>query len=89
MSKTCSIDHVIGSRLKQKRIESGIESECLCFMLGIKKEQLLDFECGKQRIDARILYKICKTLELPIQYFFEPWIGKKPRATKIQGGIFA
>jgi transcriptional regulator with XRE-family HTH domain len=82
MSETCSIDRVIGSRLKQKRVERRIEPENLSFLLGVTQEQLLEFECGKQRIDAQILYKVCKALDLPIQYFFERWIDKESGASK-------
>jgi len=45
-------------------------------MLGITEDRLRGFECGQLRIDAQILYKICKVLDLNIQYFFEPWIDK-------------
>jgi len=76
MSEPCSIDRVIGSRLKQKRVEKCVESKKMSLMLGITEDRLREFECGQLRIDAQILYKICKVLDLNIQYFFEPWIDK-------------
>jgi transcriptional regulator with XRE-family HTH domain len=84
MSEPCSIDRVIGSRLKQKRIEKCVESKTLSFLLGVTEARLLEFECGQQRIDAQILHKICKVLDLPVQYFFEPWIDKKPGSPKTE-----
>ncbi|MDR3424134.1 MAG: helix-turn-helix transcriptional regulator [Alphaproteobacteria bacterium] len=82
MSEPCSIDRVIGSRLKQKRVEKCVESKKLSYILGVTEDRLLEFECGQQRIDAQILYKICKVLDLNIQYFFEPWNDKGSGASK-------
>ena len=82
MSEPCSIDRVIGARLKQKCVEKCVKSKKLASMLGITEERLQEFECGQQRIDAQILYKICKVLDLNIQYFFEPWIEKELGASK-------
>lgn len=82
MSEPCSIDRVIGSRLKQKRVEKCVEPKILSSILGITKDRLQDFECGTLRIDAQILYTICKALDINIQYFFEPWIDKEPGASK-------
>lgn len=84
MSETCSIDRVIGSLLKQKRVERGVDSETLSSLLRITEESLLDFECGRQRIDAKILYEICEMLDVPARYFFKKWIDgesceSKPR----------
>jgi len=76
MSEPCSIDRMIGSRLKQKRVEKCVDPKTLSFLLGVTEARLLEFECGQQRIDAQILHKICKVLDLNIQYFFEPWIDK-------------
>lgn len=82
MSEPCSIDRVIGARLKQKRVEKCVEFKTLSSMLGVTEARLQEFECGQQRIDAQTLYAICKMLDLPIHYFFEPWIDKRAGVSK-------
>lgn len=66
------IDHAIGSRLRDKRIQKGVDAQGFCASLGITLEQLSEFECGQVRVDAGSLRKICHLLDCSIKYFFEP-----------------
>jgi hypothetical protein len=45
--------------------------------LGVTEACLLAFEEGSTRIDAATMLKICDTLGLSPNYFFEPWTQKR------------
>lgn len=73
MSKTCSIDRNIGARVRRKREEHGVTPSDFASAVGISERALLDFEVGADRIDARIMMRLCKALGVSATYFFEHW----------------
>jgi transcriptional regulator with XRE-family HTH domain len=78
LPESCSIDRTIGARLSRKRADRGITSERFAESLGISEQALLAMEAGAERIDARLMRRICKALNVSVKYFFEPWT-KRPR----------
>ncbi len=72
MSAGSGIDRAVGSRIRAKRIEKGIDEKKFSACLGLSLEQLAAFECGQVRVDAKSLWKICRLLDCNLRYFFEP-----------------
>ncbi len=64
------VDIHIGWRLRKKRKEHFLTEEQLAERIGISAAKIGHFENGRKRIDAKTLFQIAATLEVPISYFF-------------------
>ena len=49
----------------------GYTQESLAHQLDLSHQQVQKYETGANRISAGRLYELAKTLDVPIQYFFE------------------
>ena len=65
------IDRLVGSRVRQRRMQRGLSQEQLAQPLGITVPQLQKYEKGQNRIGASRLHRIAALLEAPIAFFFE------------------
>ena len=65
-----SIDMWIGSRVRIKRTSRGMTRQDLCRLLGIDRNNLAAHEAGEERINASLLLRIAKLLEVQPDYFF-------------------
>ncbi|MCW2275696.1 hypothetical protein GJ654_12785 [Rhodoblastus acidophilus] len=73
MTTTPSIDLVMGSRLRNRRMTRGIDKATLAKAVGDTETHINAFELGIERIDPRSMLALCGALHVNIGYFFEPW----------------
>jgi transcriptional regulator with XRE-family HTH domain len=69
------IDCLVGSRVRQRRMQLGMSQEGLATALGLTVPQLQKYEKGVNRIGAGRLHKIAGLLGAPIGTFFEVHMG--------------
>jgi DNA-binding XRE family transcriptional regulator len=60
----------IGSRVRVKRTSRGITQQELSELLGIDRNNLAGCESGEERINANLLLRIAKLLDVRPNYFF-------------------
>jgi transcriptional regulator with XRE-family HTH domain len=65
------IDRLVGSRVRQRRMQLGMSQELLAEHLGLTVPQVQKYEKGVNRIGASRLHKIAGLLGAPISFFFE------------------
>jgi transcriptional regulator with XRE-family HTH domain len=65
------IDLHIGRRLRARRRTLGLSQPQLAESVGVKFQQIQKYECGEDRISASRLWRLCKALETPVDYFYE------------------
>src|SRR6185312_11360503 len=63
----------IGTRLRTRRISYGISKKELSSQLGIGQDILELYETGAKRINARLLLRIAKLLDVRPDYFFRDY----------------
>jgi len=73
MTKTSTIDRRIGAQLRALRLEKGIDKATLAQTIGQTESQLVAYEAGDVRIDAKSMLALCRTLQVNVAYFFRPW----------------
>ena len=66
-----AIDKHVASRLRERRIVSGISQQKLAVALGLTFQQVWKYEQGKSRIGAGRLYEFAKALGVPVTFFFD------------------
>lgn len=64
-------DLYIAKRLRERRIELGLNQSYLASILGITPQQLSKYEKGLDRIPAGRLDDFAKILSVPISFFYE------------------
>jgi transcriptional regulator with XRE-family HTH domain len=65
------VDSYIGSRLRIRRTSRGMNGEELSKLLGVDRMNLAAYEAGAQRINASLLLRIAKVLDVRLDYFFQ------------------
>ncbi len=66
-----AVDRHVGSRVRQRRMMLGISQVNLAAKLGTTFPQLQKNEKGRNRIAASRLMDLSRSLDVPIQYFFD------------------
>jgi transcriptional regulator with XRE-family HTH domain len=61
---------LIGSRVRTRRIARGLSRQQMSRQLGIKGDELAAHEAGEKRINANLLFRIAKVLDVRPDYFF-------------------
>ena len=79
------IDRLVGSRVRQRRMQLGMSQEQLAEHLGLTVPQVQKYEKGVNRIGASRLHKIAGLLGVPIGTFFEAHAGAQARAPEMGG----
>ena len=79
------IDRLVGSRVRQRRMQLGMSQEGLAAALGITVPQVQKYEKGINRIGASRLHKIAGLLGVPISTFFEAHTGAQASETDAGG----
>lgn len=64
------VDTWIGSRVRIKRTSRGISAQEFCSALSIDGNDLAAFEAGEKRINANLLFRIAKLMDVQPGYFF-------------------
>jgi transcriptional regulator with XRE-family HTH domain len=80
------VDVHVGERLRERRSFMGYTQESLAQELVLSHQQVQKYETGANRISAGRLYELGKTLDVPIQYFFEGFDESLPAHTPKHGG---
>jgi transcriptional regulator with XRE-family HTH domain len=69
------IDAHVGTRMRLRRMLIGLSQEKMGEMLGLTFQQVQKYEKGVNRIGAGRLYQISEILSVPINYFYEGFVG--------------
>jgi ribosome-binding protein aMBF1 (putative translation factor) len=64
------VDAGIGSRVRIKRTSRGISEQEFSMSLSIDRNDLTAFEAGEKRINANLLLRIAKLMDVRPDYFF-------------------
>ena len=78
--RTSPVDMWIGSRVRIKRTWRGVSQEEFCKLLGIGWNDLAAFEAGAKRINANLLFRVAKSLDVRPDYFFRGYVEEQPKA---------
>jgi DNA-binding transcriptional regulator YiaG len=79
-SRTSPVDMWIGSRVRIKRTSRGMSQQEFCKLLGIGWNDLAAFEAGAKRINANLLFRVAKSLDVQPDYFFRGYVEEQPKA---------
>src|SRR3954454_19985862 len=79
------IDRLVGSRVRQRRVQLGVSQQQLAEQLGITVPQVQKYEKGVTRIGASRLHKIAGLLGVPIGTFFEAPTGAQASEPEMGG----
>jgi ribosome-binding protein aMBF1 (putative translation factor) len=79
--RTSPIDRWIGSRLRIKRTSRGMSRQELSKLLGVDRNDLARFEEGTERVNANLLFRISKSLNVSPDYFFRGYIEEKAKTS--------
>lgn len=74
---TTTVDAIIGSRIRLRRVALGLVQRDLCKLAGLSVGFMSDLENGKRGISAENLLAIAKALRVTPNYFFKPLLGKE------------
>jgi ribosome-binding protein aMBF1 (putative translation factor) len=69
------VDAWVGSRVRIKRTSRGISKQEFSTSLSIEGNDLDAFEAGKKRINANLLFRIAKLMDVRPDYFFRGYAG--------------
>ena len=72
--RTSPVDMWIGSRVRIKRTSRGISQQEFSKLLDIGWNDLAAFEAGAKRINANLLFRVAKSLDVRPDYFFRGYI---------------
>ena len=61
---------LIGSHVRLRRVSRGISQQELSWQLEIKSDDLAAYEAGEERINANLLFRIAKLLDVRPDFFF-------------------
>lgn len=78
--RTSHVDGWIGSRVRRKRTSRGISQQEFSKLLEIDRDALAAFEAGAERINANLLFRIAKVLDVGPNYFFRGYVEESPDA---------
>ena len=79
-AQTSPVDMWIGGRVRIKRTSRGMSQQEFCKLLGISRYDLPAYEAGAQRINASLLLRIAKSLDVQPDYFFRGYAQEQPKA---------
>lgn len=65
------IDLHIGAKIRDRRKYAAMSQTSIGEAIGVSFQQIQKYERGTNRVSASTLWRIAKTLEVPVGYFFE------------------
>jgi transcriptional regulator with XRE-family HTH domain len=71
------IDRFVGGQVRLRRIQLGMERGELAAALNLSEPALRDYEAGRARILAPLVFRICRQLNIPSQMLYD---GLVPRS---------
>jgi transcriptional regulator with XRE-family HTH domain len=78
--RTSPVDTWIGSRVRIKRTMRGLTQQEFSELLDMDPNDLAAFEAGAKRINANLLFRIAKSLDVRPDYFFRGYVEEMPKA---------
>jgi len=69
------VDVYVGSRIRVKRINLGMNQEKLGNQLGISLQQVQKYEKGENKIGSSRLHEIAEILKVHVSFFFQHYEG--------------
>ena len=78
--RTSPVDLWIGNRDRIKRTSRGMSQEEICKLLGVSRNDLAAFEAGAKRINANLLFRVAKSLDVRPDHFFRGYVEEQPKA---------
>jgi transcriptional regulator with XRE-family HTH domain len=72
--RTSPVDMWIGSRVRIKRTSRGVSQQEFSKQLDIGWNDLAAFEAGAKRINANLLFRVAKSLDVRPDYFFRGYV---------------
>ena len=70
------VDEHVGKPLKERRVKLGLSQEALAQYSGITFQQVQKYERGTNRISASRIFEFANVLKVPVNYFFDHYIGE-------------
>lgn len=70
------VDKHVGSQLRARRIFLGMSQEKLADSAGITFQQVQKYERGANRVSAGRLFGFSKTLDVPVNFFYDGILSK-------------
>ncbi len=74
---THSIDIIIGNQIRKRRKACGMTQTQLAEPLEAKYQQIQKLESAANRVSAAQLFILAMVLNVPLYYFFEPFLKEK------------
>jgi transcriptional regulator with XRE-family HTH domain len=71
LAKPGPIDVHIGARIRLRRRQLGMAQASLGEAIGVRFQQVQNYERGKVRISAARLYYMARALDAPVAFFFD------------------
>jgi transcriptional regulator with XRE-family HTH domain len=72
--RTSPVDMWIGSRVRIKRTSRGMGQQEFCKLLSVGRNDRAAFEAGAKRINANLLFRVAKSLDVRPDYFFRGYV---------------
>jgi len=69
--ETQRLDKIIGTKMNELRVSSGLSSQQLATAIGVTHQQIRKYEQGRDRIASSRLHLAAKALKVPTSFFFE------------------
>jgi transcriptional regulator with XRE-family HTH domain len=79
-TRTSPVDAWIGSRLRINRTVRRLTQQEFSELLDIDANDLAAFEAGSKRVNANLLFRFAKLLDVRPDYFFRGYAEEKPEA---------
>lgn len=70
-ARATDFDKIIGQRIREQRITSGMNQQDLAAAIGVTYQQMHKYERGVNRISAGRLHDLAKALGVPVSVFFD------------------
>jgi len=67
---TSALDALIGNKINQLRLASGMTRHLLAEKVGVTHQQLQKYESAANRVSCSRLYDLARVLGMPVQAFF-------------------
>jgi transcriptional regulator with XRE-family HTH domain len=78
-----SVDRHVGQRLRQLRLERGVDLSALSLALGITPPRLLQMEEGRERVSAGAMRRLSQILRVRPSEFFSGYVLSEAPATPV------
>ena len=80
------VDVHVGARVRMRRTLLGMTQTSLGEAIGLTFQQVQKYEKGTNRISSSRLYDLARTLDVPIEYFFDDMPTVVAASSLAQGG---